>query len=54
MTSTLAKFLYIEYERKFKSHQKIISKFNKLIKKFNQMNYEEKSPNTRTILDLES
>jgi hypothetical protein len=47
------KDLYSEYERKFKSHQKIISKFNKQINEFNKMNYEEKSPNTRTILDLE-
>jgi hypothetical protein len=28
--------------------------FNKLVFEFNKMNNEEKSPNTRTILSLES
>ena len=32
----------------------LISEFNQLVNKFNKMNNEEKSPYTRTILDLES
>lgn len=43
-----------EYEADLKSHNKLISKYNKLVRKFNKMNNEEKSPNTITILDLES
>ncbi len=46
--------LYKEYEPNFKIQSKLISKYNKLVEKFNKMNNEEKSPNTRTILDLES
>ena len=46
--------VFNEYEADLKSHNKLISKYNKLVEKFNKMNHEEKSPNTRTILDLES
>ncbi len=46
--------LYDEYEADLKSHNKLISKYNKLVEKFNKMNNEEKSPSTRTFLNLES
>ncbi len=46
--------LLYEYETDFKRHNKVISKYNKLVEKFNKMNNKEKSPFTRTNLDLES
>lgn len=46
--------LYDVYESELEDHNNLISKFNKLVKKFNKINNEEKSPNTRNILDIES
>jgi len=45
--------LHDEYEINLKNHNKIILSYNKLVAKFNKMNKEEKSPNTRTMIDTE-
>jgi len=46
--------LIIDYNEQIKVHKKLNSKRNKFIEKFNKMNNEEKSPTTRTTINLET